>query len=237
MLTAFETATRLNRSPSSARGGWCRTTRETADGSAIVSARTRISPAWRSICRTAACRSSSCGAIGRGSSRVMHGAARSKKSAPPSKGSSVTPAATRSTRARSVVTHHIEIASAPNYVGIDLVRTFSMSGNRLTLRTPQRQLAGQTSSSTLVWERDRLDRDQSPDRGAGAACGEQLNPQLGAIAQEHAAERRQREAAARNRQYNSSTVPSSVVAGAWRRPASMIALAMSRSGSRSSSKY
>ena len=54
---------------------------------------------------------------------------------------------------RSVVTHHLEIASAPNYVGTDLVRAFSMSGNRLTLRTPQRQLAGQTSSSTLIWER------------------------------------------------------------------------------------
>jgi len=55
--------------------------------------------------------------------------------------------------ARSAVTHHIEIASAPNYVGIDLERRFSMAGNRLTLRTPQRQLAGQTSSSTLLWER------------------------------------------------------------------------------------
>jgi len=55
--------------------------------------------------------------------------------------------------ARSVVTHHLEVASAPNYVGIDLVRTFSISGNRLTLRTPERQLAGQTSTSTLVWER------------------------------------------------------------------------------------
>jgi hypothetical protein len=55
--------------------------------------------------------------------------------------------------ARSVVTHHIEIASAPDYVGIDLPRTFAREGNRLTLRTPQRQLAGQTSSSTLVWER------------------------------------------------------------------------------------
>ena len=55
--------------------------------------------------------------------------------------------------ARSVVRHHIEIASAPNYVGIDLERMFSITGNRLTLRTPQRQLAGQTSSSTLVWER------------------------------------------------------------------------------------
>ena len=55
--------------------------------------------------------------------------------------------------ARSIVTHHLEVASAPNYVGIDLVRTFSIAGNRLTLRTPERQLAGQTSSSTLIWER------------------------------------------------------------------------------------
>ncbi|HUP41024.1 MAG TPA: lipocalin-like domain-containing protein [Vicinamibacterales bacterium] len=55
--------------------------------------------------------------------------------------------------ARSVVTHHLEIASAPNYVGTNLVRTFSMNGNRLTLRTPQRQLGGQTSASTLIWER------------------------------------------------------------------------------------
>ncbi len=54
---------------------------------------------------------------------------------------------------RGVVTHHIEISSAPNYVGTDVERTFSLSGNRVTLRTPQRQLAGQTSSSILVWER------------------------------------------------------------------------------------
>jgi hypothetical protein len=55
--------------------------------------------------------------------------------------------------ARSTVTHHIEISAAPNYVGTAVVRTFSVEGNRLTLRTPQRQLAGQTSASTLVWER------------------------------------------------------------------------------------
>lgn len=55
--------------------------------------------------------------------------------------------------ARSTVTHHLEIASAPNYVGTDLVRTFSFSGNRLTLRTPQRQLMGQSAFSTLIWER------------------------------------------------------------------------------------
>lgn len=55
--------------------------------------------------------------------------------------------------ARGVVTHHIEISSAPNYVGSDVERTFSAAGNRVTLRTPQRQLAGQTSSSILIWER------------------------------------------------------------------------------------
>jgi hypothetical protein len=55
--------------------------------------------------------------------------------------------------ARSSVTHHVEICSAPNYVGTDLVREFSFSGTRLTLRTPPRRLAGQMSSSTLIWER------------------------------------------------------------------------------------
>ena len=54
---------------------------------------------------------------------------------------------------RSTVTHHIEVSSIPNYVGIDLSRTFTIAGNRLTLRTPPRMLAGQTSTSTLIWER------------------------------------------------------------------------------------
>lgn len=55
--------------------------------------------------------------------------------------------------ARGTVTHHIEISAAPNYVGTDVVRTFTMQGNRIVLKTPQRALAGQTSSSTLIWER------------------------------------------------------------------------------------
>ena len=54
---------------------------------------------------------------------------------------------------RSTVTHHLEISSAPNYVGTDLQRTFTLAGNRLTLRTPPRTLAGQTATSTLIWER------------------------------------------------------------------------------------
>ncbi len=55
--------------------------------------------------------------------------------------------------ARGTVTHHIEISAAPNYVGTDVVRTFTMQGNRIVLKTPQRALAGQTSSFTLIWER------------------------------------------------------------------------------------
>ncbi len=43
---------------------------------------------------------------------------------------------------RSTVTHHIEISSVPDYVGTDLQRTFTLAGNRLTLRTPPRTLAG-----------------------------------------------------------------------------------------------
>jgi len=54
---------------------------------------------------------------------------------------------------RGTVTHHVEICSAPNYVGTDLVRQFSFAGNRLTLRTPPRMLAGQTSSAILIWQR------------------------------------------------------------------------------------
>ena len=57
--------------------------------------------------------------------------------------------------ARSMVTHHLEISSAPNYVGIDLPRNVTLEGDRLTLRTPPRTLAGQTSTSTLIWERVR----------------------------------------------------------------------------------
>lgn len=55
--------------------------------------------------------------------------------------------------ARSMVTHHVEISSVPNYVGIDLPRSVTLEGDRLTLRTPPRTLAGQTSTSTLVWQR------------------------------------------------------------------------------------
>jgi hypothetical protein len=51
------------------------------------------------------------------------------------------------------VTHHIEIASVPNWVNTDLVRVFSLTGQRLTLRTPPQSVGGTIQTSELVWER------------------------------------------------------------------------------------
>jgi hypothetical protein len=55
-------------------------------------------------------------------------------------------------RARTV-THHVEASSFPNFVRADLKRTFSFSGNRLTLRTEPWALGGQMETGVLVWER------------------------------------------------------------------------------------
>lgn len=54
---------------------------------------------------------------------------------------------------RGTVTHHVQAGSVPNDVGTDLVRFFTLSGTRLTLRTAPRPLGGQTGTGTLVWER------------------------------------------------------------------------------------
>ena len=51
------------------------------------------------------------------------------------------------------VTHHVEIASVPNWVGTDLVRVMALHGDRLTLSTPPLSVAGRTQSTELVWER------------------------------------------------------------------------------------
>ncbi|MGL4621856.1 lipocalin-like domain-containing protein [Chroococcidiopsis sp.] len=53
----------------------------------------------------------------------------------------------------NTVTHHIEIASIPNRVGTDLVRTFSLNGNRVTLKTPPTLSDGVVKVFELVWER------------------------------------------------------------------------------------
>ncbi|MFH7027514.1 MAG: lipocalin-like domain-containing protein [Heteroscytonema crispum UTEX LB 1556] len=54
----------------------------------------------------------------------------------------------------NTVTHHVEVASMPNRVGKDLVRTFTLSGNRVTLLTPQNFGDAVPKVFQLVWERD-----------------------------------------------------------------------------------
>jgi hypothetical protein len=51
------------------------------------------------------------------------------------------------------VTHHVEVASVPNWVNTDLVRVFTIQGGRLTLRTPSLSVGGTMQTSDLVWER------------------------------------------------------------------------------------
>jgi len=53
----------------------------------------------------------------------------------------------------STVTHHVEGSSFPNYVGTDLKRSFTIVGDRLTLRTEPFTLGGETRMGVLVWER------------------------------------------------------------------------------------
>ncbi|MBD2306475.1 lipocalin-like domain-containing protein [Chroococcidiopsis sp. FACHB-1243] len=53
----------------------------------------------------------------------------------------------------NTVVHHIEIASIPNRVGTDLVRTFSLNGDRITLKTPPTYSDGVLKIFELVWER------------------------------------------------------------------------------------
>jgi hypothetical protein len=54
-----------------------------------------------------------------------------------------------------VIVHHIEGSLFPNYVGTDQRRFFSLSGNRLTLRTPPIVRGGQSSTFEMVWDRDK----------------------------------------------------------------------------------
>ena len=53
----------------------------------------------------------------------------------------------------NTVIHQIEIASIPNRVGTTLVRTFTLSENRLTLSTPPVLSDGVETVFELVWER------------------------------------------------------------------------------------
>jgi hypothetical protein len=55
--------------------------------------------------------------------------------------------------AQGAVTHHIQGAWFPNWVGVDQTRYFELRGERLTLRTPPLQIAGAPAVGRLVWEK------------------------------------------------------------------------------------
>jgi hypothetical protein len=57
-------------------------------------------------------------------------------------------------RGSNTVVHHVEASSFPNIVGTDFVRTFTLSGNELTVTTPLATVATATREiTTLTFER------------------------------------------------------------------------------------
>jgi Lipocalin-like domain len=54
----------------------------------------------------------------------------------------------------NTVTHHVEVASIPNRVGKNLVRTFTLNGNQITLSTPPSKGDAVPKVFELLWERD-----------------------------------------------------------------------------------
>jgi hypothetical protein len=57
--------------------------------------------------------------------------------------------------ARGSVTHHVEGALFPNWVGGNQVRGFRLDGDRLTITTPPIRVGGEDSTTVLVWARAR----------------------------------------------------------------------------------
>jgi hypothetical protein len=53
----------------------------------------------------------------------------------------------------NAVHHHLSVASIPNRVGATLVRSFVLSGDSLTLTTPETQAQGIATAYRLVWQR------------------------------------------------------------------------------------
>jgi hypothetical protein len=54
------------------------------------------------------------------------------------------------------VTHHIDGASVPDWVGTSQERFFKLEGARLTLTTPSMKIAGMDAIQTIVWERQAV---------------------------------------------------------------------------------
>ena len=63
------------------------------------------------------------------------------------------------------VTHHVEVASFPNYVGGDHVRFFDLHGGRLTISSPPIRAGGAEQTVVIVLERAVLG-GAPPDRQA-----------------------------------------------------------------------
>ncbi len=55
----------------------------------------------------------------------------------------------------SVVTHHVEASWNPNMVGVDQLRRFQFSEDRLTLSPPPQTVDGDTITTFITWERAR----------------------------------------------------------------------------------
>jgi Lipocalin-like domain len=51
------------------------------------------------------------------------------------------------------VTHHLEVASVPNWVGSDQVRRFEFAEDTLQLSTPPIMIDGVAAQSVLLWRR------------------------------------------------------------------------------------
>ena len=56
-------------------------------------------------------------------------------------------------QSEGTVTHHIEGSSLPNWVGIDQVRSYEFSENRLILRTTPGRIDDSERSGKFVWEK------------------------------------------------------------------------------------
>ena len=51
------------------------------------------------------------------------------------------------------VVHHVEVASLPQWCGIDQERIFKIDGGRLILETPPLTINAQAPTAYLIWER------------------------------------------------------------------------------------
>jgi hypothetical protein len=56
------------------------------------------------------------------------------------------------------VIHQVEVSLYPNWVGVDLERTFEFEGDRLSLSAPASSRFGAQYTARLVWERVREER-------------------------------------------------------------------------------